>query len=89
MNKAKVDTEEGSVSVRKLMTWLTSVSSRLITSPLCRFSLLCHSDLSNLSSMACCMRLRALMPRMFFIHTLEMLMAKLHSTRPAMMPTAP
>ena len=85
---ATVDTELGNTSVRKLMTWLTSVSRRLMTSPLWRFSLLCHSDLRILSSIRCCMRFLALMPRMFFTHTEEMLMAKLQSTRIAMMPTA-
>lgn len=78
----------GMVSVRKLMTLFTSNSSRLSTSPEWRISRPRHSERSMRSSIRCCMRFCAFIPRMLRTHTDAMFSAKSHSMSAAMMPTA-
>jgi hypothetical protein len=76
------------VSVMKLTTLLTSNSSLLSTSPEWRFSRPFHSERRMRSSIRCCIRFWALMPRMLRTHTLEMFKAKSQSTSPPIRATA-
>ena len=78
----------GIVSVRNTTTLSTSFSKRFITSPLCSLSFPRHSERKIRSSIFCCIRFFARMPRILRIHTPEMLMAKSQSTRPPINATA-
>ena len=88
MNSAATESVLGITSVRKFTTFVTSNSKRFSTSPEWRLSLPCHCDRKMRSSMCCCMRFCALMPRMFLIQMLEMCKAKSARMSAAMMPTA-
>ncbi len=65
---ANTDNVFGMVWVRKSTTLATSNSKRLSTSPEWKCSLPCHCERRMRSSIRCCIRFRARMPRRFCTH---------------------
>ena len=83
------DSTLGSVSVMNTTTVLTSNSSRFSTSPEWSDSLPCHSVRRIRSSMCCCMRFCARMPRMLRTQTAEIFVAKSQRISTPITATAP